>query len=349
MTVGGKYKVGIVGVSGYAGLELVRILLRHPAVELVYLAGNHETDGPISEEFPHLINRTQLSIQKYDFEKCKQVCEVVFVALPAGASGKIATELWQTGLYVIDLSGDLRLPANLYEEWYKKPAIDSEAQQNSVYGLPEWNKDKISDARLISNPGCYPTAALLGLLPLYRAGVIEADSTVIVDAKSGVSGAGRAVKQSMLYGELSGNFYAYKVGSHQHTPEIEHYLGQPATGKVIFTAHLLPIVRGIFTSMYVKLCAGTSLDDVYGLYHSAYEKAPFVNILQKGQVPALKSVAGSNDCDISISLESRTGMFQVFSVIDNLQKGASGQAVQNMNIMLGFDETLGIDAIPFVP
>jgi N-acetyl-gamma-glutamyl-phosphate reductase len=349
MAVGEKYKVGIVGVSGYAGLELVRILLRHPAVELTYLAGNHETDGPISHEFPHLLNRTSLPIKKYDLEACKQACDIVFVALPAGASGKIAAELWQEGLRVIDLSGDLRIPTDLYEKWYQKPALPGEIQQETVYGLPEWNKKQIVDATFISNPGCYPTAALLGLLPLFKADVVQQNSTIIVDAKSGVSGAGRAMKQNMQFGELSSNFYAYKVGRHQHTPEIEYQLGPSAYSKIIFTAHLLPIVRGIFSSMYVQLNKDIHADEAYELYSNAYQDAPFVQVLPYGQVPELKSVAGSNDCVLGIQFEERTGMLQVFSVIDNLQKGASGQAVQNMNIMLGLEETLSLDAIPFVP
>jgi N-acetyl-gamma-glutamyl-phosphate reductase len=349
MAVGGKIRVGIVGVSGYAGLELVRILLRHPAAELTYLAGNHESEGPISQEFPHLFNRTSLSIKKFDLAACKKACDFVFVALPAGASGEIAVSLWQAGLQVIDLSGDLRLPKDLYEQWYHKPALPTSIQQRAVYGLPEWNKKKIAEATLISNPGCYPTAALLGLVPLFRANVVKPGSTIIVDAKSGVSGAGRAIRQNLQFGELAGNFYAYKVGQHQHTPEIEYQLGPEADSKIVFTAHLLPVIRGIFASMYIQLSNGITGEKVRQLLNDAYEHAPFVHVLPYGQIPELKSVAGANDCALGIQFEERTGMLQLFSAIDNLQKGASGQAVQNMNIMLGLYEALGLDAIPFIP
>ncbi len=349
MTVGGKHKVGIVGVSGYAGLELTRILLRHPAVEVVYLAGNHETEGPIGCEFPHLIGYTSLKIEKYDFSTCSARCDIVFVALPAGSSGKIAAELWQAGKRVIDLSGDLRLPAELYEEWYRKTPLPGDVQLASVYGLSEWNADKIKNASLISNPGCYPTAVLLGLLPIFRANVVLQSSLIVVDAKSGVSGAGRGVRQNTQYGELAENFYAYKVGKHQHTPEIEYYLGPEATDKIVFTTHLLPIIRGIFASMYIPLDSSILASNIEDIYQSAYQNAPFVHVLQNGEIPQVKSVSGSNNCLIGFVLDERTCMLHVFSAIDNLQKGAAGQAVQNMNIMLGLDETFGLDLIPHVP
>ncbi len=344
-----KLRVGIVGVSGYAGLELLRILLRHPAVELVYLAGNHQTDGPVGIEFPHLIDQTPLPIQQYDLATCIAVCDVVFVALPAGASGAIAAELWQQGKRVIDLSGDLRLPADLYEQWYQKPALSTDVLNHSVYGLTEWNRAEIVDATLIANPGCYPTAILLALLPLFRANLVLQGTPILVDAKSGVSGAGRGTNPGTQFGALTENFYAYKVGRHQHTPEIEHYLGSNVSGKVVLTTHLLPIVRGIFATSYVSLETEMQTADVFSLYAAAYANAPFVRVLPPGQLPQVKFVCGANHCVIGLHVDERTNILQTFSVIDNLQKGASGQAVQNMNLMFGIPETTGIDALPFVP
>ena len=342
-------RVGVIGATGYAGLELIRLLLGHPAVELTYVAGNHDVDDLLSNQFAHLAGRTSVRLQKYNFDTCKDLCDVVFVALPAGASGKIGSELWKAGKRVIDLSGDLRIPAELYSTWYGKEPIETEIQQQAVYGLPEWFKKEISSATLISNPGCYPTATLLGLLPVIRNNLHSPGIPIVVDAKSGVSGAGRAPKQNVHFGELAENFYAYKVGKHQHIPEIEYYLDSSLECKVTFTTHLLPVIRGIFTSMYVPLQSEVSESDILDIYQFAYESAPFVQILAPGQIPEIKSVRGSNVCQIGFTLDKRTGMLQIFSAIDNLQKGAAGQAVQNLNVLLDLPETTGINYVPLVP
>jgi N-acetyl-gamma-glutamyl-phosphate reductase len=345
---GEKVRVGVIGASGYAGSEVLRILARHRHVRVVYVAGTHEETSSLTETNPFLVGYDQLRIEEYDPARCAECCDTAFVALPSGVSGRVAMELWERGKRVIDLSGDLRLPQSLYEPWYGKPAVvDNPADIGAVYGLTEWNRALIRQARLVANPGCYATAALLALLPAVKAGLCQPNAPIVIDAKSGVSGAGRKPLPHTTLGELHENFYAYKVGSHQHTPEIQTQL--EGAGPVLLTTQLLPCVRGIFVSAYLPLAKPCSSEEIVSLYTKQYAHEPFITVHPAGQYPQLKDVRGSNRCHIGLHLYVDQGVLQVFSAIDNLQKGAAGQAVQNFNLMHGFPETEGLDAIPLYP
>lgn len=335
-------RVGVIGASGYGGLELLRILAQHDEVQVEYVAGNHESQEELSEEYPFLGFYSGLKIQKYDLEACSNACDLVFVALPSGASGVIAADLWRAGKRVIDLSGDLRLPGPMYASWYEKEPVQKEVIDAAVYGLSEWHEQEIAAASLIANPGCFATATLLALLPAVRNGLLRNEETIVVDAKTGVSGAGKAVAPARQLAELADNFYPYRVGRHQHTPEIEQELSPGCASKVLLTTQLLPLVRGIAASCYIPLKDGVSFDDAYSIYCNRYSQTPFVRVLGKGVVPQLKHVRGSNETHISVHVDERTRTLQVFSVLDNLQKGAAGQAVQNLNLMNGWPQTLGL-------
>ena len=335
-------RVGIVGASGYGGMELLRILAGHQEVSVEYVSGNHESDEDLAQEYPFLGSYQGLKIRKYDLQECIEACDSVFVALPSGSSGAIAGQLWRAGKRVIDLSGDLRLPQPLYESWYEKKAVDQDILDAAVYGLCEWHADAIASASLIANPGCFATATLLALLPAVRAGLLQESKVVMVDAKSGVSGAGKAVAPARQLAELADNFYPYRVGKHQHTPEIERELSPEFAVQVLLTTQLLPIARGIAVSCYIPLKDGVSFADAYSVYADRYSDTPFVRVLGKGSVPQLKHVRGSNETHISVHVDERTRTLQVFSVLDNLQKGAAGQAVQNLNLMNGWPETTGL-------
>lgn len=342
-------RVGIVGANGYSGLELARLLLAHPGARVTYVAASSDASGALDEEQPFLRQTGGLQVTKFHPDACADACDFAFVGLPSGSSGEIAVQIAQRGVKVIDLSGDLRLPADLYETWYGRAALPQMALDAAIYGLTEWSRTEVASASLIANPGCYATAASLALLPLVRAKLQRAGVPVVIDAKSGVSGAGRKATQGGLLGELAENFYAYKVGQHQHTPEIEQTLSASGDVRVVLTTQLLPVVRGIYVSAYVTLDAPQSAGAIYDVYQAAYEAEPFVRVLPLGAVPQLKHVRGSNYCDIGLHLDERSGLLQVFSVIDNLQKGAAGQAVQNFNVMNGFAETDGLLAQPMYP
>jgi N-acetyl-gamma-glutamyl-phosphate reductase len=346
-----RVRVGIVGASGYSGLELLRILAHHDGVEVTYAAGSQEGTEPLGAASPFLPAAIgSLHIESFHPDRAADLCDVVFVGLPSGTSGAIALDLWKPGKTVIDLSGDLRLPKDAYEVWYKKEAVVQQPQDvGAVYGLTEWNREQIQSARLIANPGCYATAALLALLPVVRSGLARPGMPIVIDAKSGVSGAGRKPAQHAMLGELQENFYAYKVGAHQHTPEIQAQLGLSDPASVLLTTQLLPTVRGIFISAYVPVHTPVSTDDVMVLYQNAYGNEPFVHVHPPGRYPELKHVRGSNLCHIGFHVHAEAGLLQVFSVIDNLQKGAAGQAVQNFNLICGFPETTGLLVSPMYP
>lgn len=348
-----RVRVGVVGVNGYSGLELARLLIGHPGAELTYVAASKDAPGGLEEEQPFLRGARGLRVTAHDPAVCTAACDFVFVALPSGSSGRVALELRERGLRVIDLSGDLRLPAADYEVWYGHAALPQWGLDEAVYGLTEWRREDIRGAGLIANPGCYATAAELALLPIVNRAKDELklqSTPIIIDAKSGVSGAGRKAAESRLLGELAENFYAYKVGRHQHTPEIERQLSAAGDAvRVLLTTQLLPTTRGIYISAYVQMGGAVSASQVWSLYQSCYESEPFVRVLPPGQVPQLKHVRGSNYCDIGFCVDERTGVLQVFCVIDNLQKGAAGQAVQNFNVMNGFVETSGLLAQPLYP
>ena len=335
-------RVGILGVSGYTGREVFALGLNHPGIRLTYVAANN-TQGPMAEIYPEFLNRTTMVCQKFDIKKAIEKCDLVFLALPHTESMNVAPKLLKAGLKVIDLSADYRFKsAKVYESWYGHKHADAKNLDKAIYGLPELFRQKIKGAGFVANPGCYPTAAILGLAPLIS---IRRDiQSIVVDAKSGTSGAGRKLAVGLLLTESAENFKAYKVLSHQHAPEIEQTLSQLAgrTTRIHFVAHLLPIKRGILNTMYVHLKEGMTLNQVHNLYKKFYKMEPFVRVHPLGAQPEIKNVAHTNFCDIGLAVSSDRKMVVVTSAIDNLVKGAAGQAVQNMNIMLGFNETEGL-------
>jgi len=335
-------RAGILGVSGFTGRETFALLLDHPGVRITYVAANNTT-GPMSEIYPEFLNRTTLVCQKLDIKETIKKCDVVFLALPHTESMHVAPKLLKAGLKVIDLSADYRLKkSQVYEKWYGHKHADTKNLGKAIYGMPELFRQKIRGSSFVANPGCYPTAAILGLAPLIS--TRKDIQSIIVDAKSGVSGAGRKASVSLLASEVNENFKAYKVLSHQHAPEIEQYLSQLA-GKatsIHFVAHLLPITRGILNTMYVQLKDGITLNQLHSLYTKFYKTEPFVRIHPLGSQPETKNVANTNFCDIGLALSPDKKMVVITSSIDNLVKGAAGQAIQNMNIMYGFNEVEGL-------
>ncbi|AJY74502.1 N-acetyl-gamma-glutamyl-phosphate reductase [Paenibacillus beijingensis] len=349
--MGSKLKVAIVGSTGYGGVELIRLLEAHPLAEVTSVISSSSAGTPIAEGFPHLSEiRTDL-LDGIDPAAIKAKADVVFTATPAGVASKLAPQLLEAGLKVIDLSGDFRLKSpEVYEQWYKKEPAAEHDLQRAVFGLAEVYGDQVKGAELISNPGCYPTATLLGLVPALAAGWID-PSTIIVDAKSGVSGAGRGASLGTHYSELNENFKAYKLNKHQHIPEIEQVLTDVAGREVTatFTTHLVPMTRGIMATIYASLTESRTDRDLIGLYRDYYHGRPFVRVRNEGIWPATKEVSGSNYCDIGFAVDSRTGRVTIISVIDNLVKGAAGQAIQNLNLMMGWDELTGLNFVPVYP
>ncbi|GMK38280.1 N-acetyl-gamma-glutamyl-phosphate reductase [Paenibacillus sp. CCS19] len=341
----------IIGSTGYGGVELIRLLASHPYVNVTSVVSSSSEGTPIADGFPHLVEiRTDL-LDGVDAKAIRAKADVVFLATPAGIATKLTPELLEAGLKVIDISGDHRLksPA-LYEQWYKKTPAEEAYLAQAVYGLAEVYGDRVQGVDLISNPGCFPTATLLGLVPAVAAGWID-PATIIIDAKSGVSGAGRGASLGTHYSELNENFSAYKINKHQHIPEIEQVLTDIAGKPVVttFTTHLVPMTRGIMSTMYASVIGDRSDDDFVQLYRQYYEGRKFVRVRDTGKWPKTKEVWGSNYCDIGFSVDSRTGRVTVVSVIDNLVKGAAGQAIQNLNLSMGWDETLGLNFVPVYP
>jgi len=337
--------VGIIGASGYTGAELIRLAAGHPEMKIEYVTANQYRGTRVSELYPHLAGICDLSYDAYSLEAASGKADVFFLALPHGKAMEVAPELVDAGHKVIDLSGDFRLSdPGVYEAWYKTEHTNPEFIGKAVYGLPELYEDKIKSASFISNPGCYPTGALLALAPLFKEKLINIDG-VIVNSLSGVSGAGRDPKPDTHFCKVEGSLTAYKVGGvHQHTPEIEQYLSDVADEavKISFTPHLMPISRGILTTAYADAATSVDLDGLVELYGSFYADKPFVVVLPKGQYPQTKNVAGSNYCHIGLALDERTGKIIVISAIDNLVKGASGQAIQNMNLLMGLPQDTGL-------
>ncbi|RNB92628.1 N-acetyl-gamma-glutamyl-phosphate reductase [Brevibacillus fluminis] len=344
-------RAGIIGATGYGGVELIRLLSMHSEVGTPRVYSSSSEGTALASLFPHLHQVELPLLESIDVPSIAENNDVVFLATPAGVSAQLTPQLLQTNVKVIDLSGDLRLnSAEQYQAWYKKQPADAQTVEQAVYGLPEYNRELVKQAQVIANPGCYPTATLLGLLPLAKTDWVDPD-TWIIDAKSGVSGAGRGVSLGVHYGELNESINAYKVGQHQHTPEIEQVI-QEQTGKALlvqFTPHLVPMTRGILATTYVKLKKQVSAAELQEYYESVYKDEPFVRIRPFGSHPRTKEVSGSNFCDIALHLDERTGRVIILSVIDNLIKGAAGQAIQNMNIMCGFEETAGLPKVPLYP
>ena len=345
-------KIGIIGASGYGGVQLVRLLLEHPQVEIVYLGGDSSAGKQYSSLYPHLGHCIDLNIEKIDLDEVAARCEVVFLGLPNGLACDIAPTLIEKGCKVLDLSADYRFH-NLatYTDWYKKERSDLQTASSAVYGLPELHRQQIKQSQLIGCPGCYPTASLLALAPLLKNGLID-PTTAIIDAKSGTSGGGRQAKTNMLLAEADNSLGAYGVASHRHTPEIEQICSTLARQEVTvqFTPHLIPMVRGILSTVYATLRdPGLVREDLITIYNAFYRSSPFVKILPSGIYPQTKWACGTNLAYIGIQVDSRTGRVIVLSAIDNLIKGQAGQAVQCMNLMMGWNEDLGLPKLGFYP
>ncbi|MDZ7641101.1 MAG: N-acetyl-gamma-glutamyl-phosphate reductase [Desulfurivibrio sp.] len=343
-------KVGIIGASGYTGAELTRLLLNHPEVELTLATSRQYAGQPLARVYPHLNGQTELLCQDPQGLDYRGKADLFFTAVPHQTAMAVVPELLAGGAKVIDLSADFRLhEQTTYEAWYQVHSAP-ELLGEAAYGLPEIHRRRIAAARLVANPGCYPTSVILGLAPLLKAGVIDSDS-LIIDAKSGTSGAGRSVQVGTLYCEVTDGFKAYKVASHRHTPEIEQELGQLAGGPltVSFTPHLVPMSRGMLSTIYGKLTADIDQAGLEQLYRDFYAREPFVRVLGDGQLPATQYVRGSNFCDLALRLDERCGRVIVLAAIDNLVKGAAGQAVQNMNLLYGLPEEQGLNVVPLFP
>jgi len=342
-----KVKVGIVGGTGYTGVELLRLLVLHPHAELGVITSRGEAGLPVSDMFPSLRGRVDLAFTDPAQADLKS-CDVVFFATPNGIAMQQARELVDAGVRVIDLAADFRIKdVTIWEKWYGMTHACPELVAEAVYGLPEMNRDRIRSARLIANPGCYPTAVQLGFLPLVEAGVVDA-AHLIADAKSGVSGAGRKAETHILHAEAADSFKAYGVAGHRHLPEISQGLAAMRGSPVglTFVPHLTPMIRGIHATLYATLQADA---DLQKLFETRYANEPFVDVLPKGAHPETRSVRGANLCRIAVHRPQGGDTVVVLSVIDNLVKGAAGQAVQNMNLMFGCPETAGLEQVPLSP
>jgi N-acetyl-gamma-glutamyl-phosphate reductase len=332
--------ISIVGASGYSGAELLRLCSSRADVLLKHLVAHQSVGKKVEEVFPQLAGRVDAVFEPFD-ALADGESEVVFIALPSGEAMNVVPLLKNSVERIIDLGGDFRLPsAELYEQFYRHIHTSSHLLGEAVYGLPELHRNEIATARLVANPGCYPTSAILALLPALQSGIVSPNG-IVINSLSGISGAGKTTSFEMSFSELNENIRAYKIGTHQHIPEIEHVLSH-ASGKsisVTFVPHLVPLTRGIYTTIHVDLLHPVNSDDVLSLYQEYYAHAPFVRIKQ--QVPQIKDVAFTNFCDIGFAVEKRTNKLVIVSVLDNLLKGAAGQAMQNMNIMLGLPETEG--------
>ena len=341
-------KAAVLGATGYAGIELVRLLSNHPEVSIEIL-GSQSFDGQklsdVYQNFEHILEK---ECEKLDLEKVKN-CDVAFTALPHGASKEVIPKLLEQGVKVIDLSGDYRYDdVKVYEEWYGEPHSSPELLAESVYGLCELHREKIKSARLIGNPGCYTTCSILGAAPLL-ASKIGDTKNIIVDAKSGVTGAGRGIALPYHFCECTENSKAYKIATHRHTSEIEQELSNIAGENIMlsFTPHLIPQKRGILSTIYINLNKPCTTEEIVDLYKEYYKDEFFVRVKDAGKLPETKHVAGSNFVDIGVVVDKRLQRAVVVSAIDNIVKGAAGQAVQNMNLLFGLEETTGLKAAGF--
>jgi N-acetyl-gamma-glutamyl-phosphate reductase len=340
-------RIGIVGGTGYTGVELLRLLAQHPEAELGVITSRSEAGMAVADMFPNLRGRITLRFSEPRPEAL-QACDLVFFATPNGVAMQQARALWEAGKRMIDIAADFRIrDVALWEKWYGVKHACPELVAEAVYGLPEVNRERIRNARLVANPGCYPTAVQLGFLPLIEAGVVDSDH-LIADAKSGVSGAGRKAEVHTLLAEASDNFKAYGVSGHRHLPEITQGLSH-AAGKavrLVFAPHLTPMIRGIHATLYARIVKHA---DLQALYEKRYAKEPFVDVMPQGTHPDTRSVRGANMCRIAVHQPQGGDIAVVLSVIDNLVKGAAGQAVQNMNIMFGLAEDAGLTQIALLP
>ncbi len=346
-----KINIAIVGSSGYTGGELYRLLLNHPHVRVASVTSEKSAGKPLTTIFPHLAGLADLVCEPLDPEAIAKKTDFVFLALPHVTSQEAAFRFHQLGKKVVDLSADYRLAdPTVYETWYEHCHQYPDLLKSAVYGLPELHREKIKKASLVANPGCYPTGAILALAPLIKKGFVDLKS-LIIDSKSGVSGAGRSPSLAHHYPEVNEGLMAYKIGTHRHTPEIEQELTMLAGHSVTisFTPHLIPMNRGILTTTYAALKTAADTGVVHALYHEFYRDEPFVRLLAPGEFPNVRNVRGANFCDIGVYADRRTNRVVVVSAIDNLVKGASGQAIQNMNLMMGFHEMEGIKVAGLFP
>ncbi|MFW2454905.1 N-acetyl-gamma-glutamyl-phosphate reductase [Methyloversatilis discipulorum] len=340
-------KAGIVGGTGYTGVELLRLLARHPEVELSAITSRGDAGRPVADMFPSLRGHVDLAFSD-PAQAGLENCDVVFFATPNGIAMQQVPALLEAGVKVVDLAADFRLKDEAaWEKWYGMPHACPDVLKTAIYGLPEVNREQVRTARLVANPGCYPTAVQLGFIPLIEAGVIDR-ATLIADAKSGVSGAGRKAEVHTLFAEAGDNFKAYGVGGHRHLPEIRQGLAAVAGADVglTFVPHLTPLIRGIHATLYARL---TKDCDLQALFENRYRGERFVDVLPAGSHPETRSVRASNTCRIAVHRPQGGDTVVILSVIDNLVKGAAGQAVQNMNLMFGFDESCGLELVPVLP
>ncbi|MCY7272422.1 MAG: N-acetyl-gamma-glutamyl-phosphate reductase [Phormidesmis sp. CAN_BIN44] len=347
-----RVPVGVIGASGYGGVQLVRLLTDHPKLELAYLGGNSSAGQEYSSLYPHLGHQVHQTIEPIDLDKIADRCQAVFLSLPNGLACKMAPTLLEKGCKVLDLSADYRFSdLDTYTHWYGLERSDRDVAETAVYGLPELYRDRIAEAQLVGCPGCYPTASLLALSPLFKQGLIVPE-TAIIDAKSGTSGGGRQAKTGLLLAEADNSLGAYNVAGHRHTPEIEQICSDLAGHEILvqFTPHLIPMVRGILATVYATLRdPGLVREDLLTIYSAFYRNTPWVKLLPGGVYPQTKWAWGTNLCYIGVEVDPRTNRVIVMSAIDNLMKGQAGQAIQCLNIMMGWDETLGLPKLSFYP
>ncbi|MDP2152349.1 MAG: N-acetyl-gamma-glutamyl-phosphate reductase [Methylotenera sp.] len=346
-----KIKIGIVGGTGYTGVELLRLLAMHPHAELTVITSRGEAGLPVADMFPSLRGYVDLAFSDPATANLS-ACDVVFFATPHGVAMSQAQALLDANVKVIDLAADFRLQdTDVFEKWYKMPHSCPDILGDAVYGIPELYRENIKTAKVIGNPGCYPTTVLLGLAPLLEQGYIDFSAPIVADAKSGVSGAGRKAEVATLFAEASDSMKAYGVAGHRHHPEIHAQLTQLAGADVqfIFVPHLIPMIRGMLSTIYVKLTDVGNTIDLQALYEQRYQHERFVDVMPAGALPETRSVRGSNQLRIALHKQQATGYLTLVVVQDNLVKGAAGQAVQNMNIMFDLDERSGLEVLPLLP
>jgi len=341
-----KIKVGIIGATGYAGCELVRLLVNHPDAEIEALSSVSFEGQQFDSVYPNFHNIVDKKL--VDADTVVELCDVVFAALPHGLSEPLAKQCISKGKILIDLGADFRLSdPEVYKKWYNKEFTDMKIHEDAVYCIPELHRSQINEGvSIIANPGCYPTSISLALAPAIKAGIISLEG-IVIDSKSGVTGAGRGLTQGTHYPDTNEAFSAYKAGAHRHTPEIEQTISRLAGTdvKVTFVPHLLPVNRGIESSVYCKLCIDTDIESIHKIYTEYYKNEKFVRVQPLGEYANIKNVRVSNYCDISLHMDKHTGTLIISSCIDNMVKGAAGQAIQNMNIRMGLKEDTGISAL----
>ena len=358
-----KLKIGIVGGTGYTGVELLRLLAVHPHAELTAITSRGEAGLPVADMFPSLRGYVDLAFSDPATANLS-ACDVVFFATPHGVAMSQAQTLLDANVKVIDLAADFRLQnTSVFEQWYKMPHTCADILKDAVYGIPELYREQIKSAKVIGNPGCYPTTVLLGLAPLLEQGLIDFSAPIVADCKSGVSGAGRKAEVATLFAESSDNMKAYGVAGHRHHPEIHAQITNLVTkpglltkhglaGKnidFIFVPHLIPMIRGMLSTIYVKLIAKASNLDCQHLFEKRYANEQFVDVMPAGTMPETRSVRGSNQLRMALQKQNESGYLTIVVVQDNLVKGAAGQAVQNMNIMFGLQESAGLEVVPLLP